>query len=57
MLLPRTSAKDAEGMLRRMRLLASHPWSWGVTEMLPGEAVEVALRRADAEMYRDKRSS
>lgn len=55
MLLPRTTAKDAESMLRRMRVLASHPWSWGVTQMLPGEDIEVALRRADAEMYRDKR--
>jgi len=55
MLLPRTSAADARKMLHRMRLLASHPWSWGVTEVLPDDTVESVLRRADAEMYRAKR--
>lgn len=55
MLLPQTSAEDAQKMLHRMRLLASHPWSWGVAETQPDDTVESVLRRADAAMYRDKR--
>src|SRR5690606_26411831 len=56
MLLPCTSADEADEMLHRMRMLASHPWSWGVTQVLPDDTIETALSRADSEMYRRKRS-
>lgn len=55
MMLPDTPADDAERMLAGMRQLAGHPWSWGVTEMRPGEPMEEGVRRADAAMYRNKR--
>ncbi|MGB3732047.1 diguanylate cyclase domain-containing protein [Microbacterium sp.] len=55
MMLPDTPADDAERMLAGMRQLAGHPWSWGVTEMRPGESMEEGVRRADAAMYRNKR--
>lgn len=55
MVLPHTSAADAKTMLHRMRKLASHPWSWGVTEVQSDDTIESVLRRADAEMYRAKR--
>ena len=55
MMLPDTPQAGAADMMRRMRALATHPWSWGVIEVEKGESIESALRRADAEMYRDKR--
>nr|WP_239528538.1 GGDEF domain-containing protein [Microbacterium esteraromaticum] len=55
MLLPDTPQAGAADMMRRMRGLAAHPWSWGVVEVQRDETLESALRRADAEMYRDKR--
>ncbi|MFD5213842.1 diguanylate cyclase domain-containing protein [Microbacterium sp. NPDC058345] len=55
MLLPETSAAEAAEMLRRMRLIASHPWSWGIAEWSAGDTADAVLRRADAAMYRDKR--
>lgn len=57
MLLPDTSVEDAERMLAGMRLIASHPWSWGVVEVHPGETIEECVRRADAAMYRNKRGA
>lgn len=57
MMLPDTSAEDAAKMMARMRSMASHPWSWGVAEMQPGEPMEECVRRADAAMYRNKRGS
>ncbi|MEV7619060.1 GGDEF domain-containing protein [Microbacterium sp. NPDC089321] len=55
MLLPDTPQAGAADMMRRMRGLAAHPWSWGVVEVRRDETLESVLRRADAEMYRDKR--
>lgn len=55
MMLPDTSAEDAGKMLARMRSMATHPWSWGVAQMRPGESMEECMRRADAAMYRHKR--
>ena len=55
MLLPETDAESARAMLRRMRVHARHPWSWGVAQVTPGESVEDVLARADQAMYDDKR--
>lgn len=55
MLLPDTPEAGAAEMMRRMRGVAAHPWSWGVVEVQSEETLESALRRADAEMYRHKR--
>ena len=57
MLLPGTAEQDAIMVLQRLRGPAVHPWSWGVTQMIPGETVESALQRADAAMYLDKRTA
>ncbi|WDH79101.1 GGDEF domain-containing protein [Microbacterium esteraromaticum] len=56
LLLPETDEQDARVVLRRMRGLASHPWSWGVVQALPSESVDDVLARADAQMYDRKRS-
>lgn len=56
MLLPGTEAKDAMVVMNRLREPASHPWSWGVTQMISGETVESALQRADSSMYEHKRN-
>ncbi len=55
LLLPETDAEAARTMLRRMRMHARHPWSWGIAQMTPGESVEATLDRADRAMYDDKR--
>ena len=55
MLLPDTPRAGAAEMMRRMRGAAVHPWSWGVVEVGRDESLESVLRRADVEMYRDKR--
>ncbi|WP_336644902.1 GGDEF domain-containing protein [Microbacterium sp. USHLN186] len=55
MLLPDTTESGAMAMVGRMRQYATHPWSWGVAEVYGDDTLESAMRRADAEMYRDKR--
>ncbi|PKI91190.1 hypothetical protein CW368_07995 [Actinomycetales bacterium SN12] len=55
-LLPETPQAGAAAMVERMRQLTPHPWSWGVAEVRSNETLDEALRRADAEMYRNKRS-
>lgn len=55
MLLPETDADQARSLLRRLRVYASHPWSWGVTQFEPGDTVESMIARADRAMYDDKR--
>ena len=55
MVLPETDLGAAGVMLRRMRELAPHPWSWGVVQVRPGESLDEVLERADREMYDDKR--
>lgn len=55
MLMPETDAESAMAMMRRMRVHARHPWSWGVVQVTPGESVQEALDRADQAMYDDKR--
>lgn len=56
MVLPDTSYAGAVSMLERMHQLTPHPWSWGVVQVKADESLEDALRRADVEMYRHKRS-
>ncbi len=53
LLLP-TGLDEAEALLRRSRREARHSWSWGAAETDPDETLEVAMGRADAELYRSK---
>lgn len=55
MIMPETRLEEAAGLLRRLRDLAIHPWSWGAVEVLPGERLADALHRADQAMYTAKR--
>ncbi|WP_341976308.1 GGDEF domain-containing protein [Microbacterium sp. LTA6] len=56
MLLPETDAEEARLLMHRLREFATHPWSWGVAQMNPGDTVDTALIRADQAMYDDKRN-
>lgn len=56
MLLPETDVDEARIVMSRLREYASHPWSWGVAQVLPDDTVESALNRADRAMYEDKRA-
>lgn len=56
MILPKTEAQDAMTVMRRLRAEATHPWSWGVTQLVAGDTVDAALARADAAMYDHKRN-
>jgi len=56
MLLPESHADDATQLLRRMRDLAIHPWSWGVAELAASESLPDLMQRADGQMYAQKRS-
>lgn len=55
MLMPETDADDARALMLRLREFASHPWSWGVAQLRPGDTVDSLLNRADQAMYEDKR--
>jgi diguanylate cyclase (GGDEF)-like protein len=46
----------AEDALRRLRTASAVEWSVGVVEWEPGESLDRALARADAELYRAKRA-
>ncbi|MGY1711777.1 GGDEF domain-containing protein [Geodermatophilus sp. SYSU D00758] len=54
--LPDTDEGRARDLLARLR--SSHPaaWSAGVATARPGDSLDELLRRADAELYRHKRS-
>lgn len=54
LILPHTSAADAHILLLRLRATASHPWSWGVTEVLPDDTPASMTLRADRAMYEHK---
>lgn len=54
MLLPETDLDGARELMQRLRGLASHPWSWGAAQLLPGDGFETLVHRADQAMYRDK---
>ena len=56
LLLPNTSAEEAEAILDRVR--AAHPvaWSAGVTDWRPGDTLESCLERADRDLYVAKRA-
>ncbi|UOR02642.1 diguanylate cyclase [Leucobacter allii] len=51
----RGDAEAAEAMIRRLRKASPYRWSWGIAELVPGEELDGALERADAELYRAKR--
>jgi diguanylate cyclase (GGDEF)-like protein len=55
--LPGTDARRADELLTRLR--SSHPASWsaGTAAARPGDALTEILLRADADLYRHKRSS
>ena len=46
---------DADGPLERLRTASAAQWSAGVVEWKRGETLDLALARADAELYRVKR--
>ena len=54
--LPATGAAEARELLAA--LVATHPFPWtsGLATARPGDTVETLLARADAELYRNKRS-
>lgn len=54
-MMPHTSAPDAETLLQRLCANASHPWSWGLTEVLPGDTPAGMTLRADRAMYEYKK--
>lgn len=54
LLLPATTAVEAEALLERMRAVNAVRWSAGVTVWRPGEALPEALGHADEAMYRAK---
>jgi diguanylate cyclase len=53
-LLPATSAGDAEQLLRRLRRITSVGWSSGMVTWTAGETFDACLIRADRELYRAK---
>jgi diguanylate cyclase len=55
LLLPHTSLEQASQLVNRLRSQASHPWSWGATQLRPGDTMESMSIRADHSMYRDKK--
>jgi diguanylate cyclase (GGDEF)-like protein len=51
-----TGAAGAEGALERLRTASATEWSVGVVEWERGETLDRAMARADAELYRAKRT-
>lgn len=45
---------ETEQLLRNSQSEAPYSWSWGATAVNPGESLEIATARADAELYRGK---
>lgn len=54
LLLPQTVVAQAEQLALRLRGDMPLEWSYGVTEWMQSEDIDVALARADAQMYRNK---
>lgn len=54
LIFPHTSAADAKSLLLRLRANSCHPWSWGVTEVLPDDTPASMTLRADRAMYEHK---
>ena len=54
LMLPHTTAADAHTLLQRLRADASHPWSFGVTEVVTGDTPASMTLRADRAMYKYK---
>lgn len=54
--LPDTDAARAEDLLARLRSGHPAPWSAGTATARPGDTLPELLMRADAELYRNKRS-
>lgn len=54
-LLPDTDRSTATVIAERLQTASPHPWSWGLSEYAAGDDVADLLRRADAELYEQKR--
>lgn len=52
--LPNADVHVAGHLLRRIRKASHLPWSQGLAVWEPGESLDQALRRADAQMYAEK---
>lgn len=55
-LLPDTELTEASAIAERLHASSPHPWSWGASEYTPGDDIATLLARADAALYRQKRS-
>lgn len=47
---------SAEARLSRLRRVATHPWSWGLVGLHPGDSFDELVKRADDKLYVQKRS-
>lgn len=56
LLLPNTSAKDAQTLLSRSNEQSKHLWSWGVAGGHGDQSIETLLERADQAMFEHKTS-
>jgi diguanylate cyclase (GGDEF)-like protein len=56
LVMPGAALGGAEGALGRLRAATAAEWSVGVVEWEGGESLDRAMARADAELYRAKRS-
>lgn len=54
LILPHTTLAEAKTLLSRLHSTATHPWSWGVTEVIPGDTPASMTLRADRAMYENK---
>lgn len=54
LILPHTTLAEAKTLLSRLHSTATHPWSWGVTEVMPGDTPASMTLRADRAMYENK---
>lgn len=54
-LLDRIDVRGADQIMRRLRQASTHPWSWGIAQVRPGEGIESVFGRADTLLYDAKR--
>lgn len=55
LLLDRTDAHEAQQIMRRLREVSPHAWSWGIAQARPGDTSESIFARADDILYAFKR--
>ncbi|MDO8308247.1 MAG: GGDEF domain-containing protein [Actinomycetota bacterium] len=55
LILPNTTADQAHALLGRLRSASSVPWSYGMTQWPTDEGYDLAVARADEELYQRKR--